>query len=122
MSIIVTLLLVASEPVAVIPPAFHGTWVVTNATCTDAGKNDGVIITAGKMEGSDIATTPTKVRLLGASKMMITGTVTEQGADSGSAGYVMSLRNKGQGLVSVMVSDNGKAVSKPRAIRYKKCS
>jgi hypothetical protein len=34
----------------------------------------------------------------------------------------MSLRNKGQGLVSVMVSDNGKAVSKPRAIRYKKCS
>jgi hypothetical protein len=105
-----------------IPPAFHGNWVVSTVSCKDAGQNDGITISADKMDGSSVVTTFTRVRLIGANKVAVTGNISEQGSAGGSAAYVMTLRNKGQGLLSVMVQEDGKSVSKPRAIRFKKCS
>jgi hypothetical protein len=121
MNLIFALAAATATPVAV-PAAFHGTWVANTIACNDAGQNDGITITADAITGSSIVTTPTKIRTLGKNKIIVTGNVSEQGMARGSSGYVMTLRNKGQGLLSVMVQEDGKSVSKPRAIRYKKCS
>jgi hypothetical protein len=105
-----------------IPPAFHGNWAVSSVACSDAGQNDTLKIDTNSLAVSNVKTSATKVRKMGTGKIVMTGNVSEQDMPAGTAGYVLKLSQKGSKLQSTITSENGKAIAKPRAIIYKRCT